>query len=90
MLAGTRTPGDDILENGPAATVITPVVFNNVVPRHCNPNDVSPNFDLDEEDEAQTEDLDDVEEVDVSCNINGKITVTGNGIQQRYVEGIQI
>ena len=30
-----------------------------------------------------------MEEVDVSCNINGKITVTGNGIQQRYVEGIQ-
>ena len=60
-----------------------------MVPRHCNPNDVLPNCDLDEVDEAQTDELDGIEEVDVTCNSHGTIAVTENGIQQRYVEGIQ-
>ena len=65
------------------------VVFDNVVPRHWNPNDLSPNLDLDEVEEELMEEFEDVEEVEIECDNNGAVNVTGHGVQQRYVEGIQ-
>ena len=87
--AAAGTPEEDASVRVAAADAGTVVVFNNVVPRLSSPNDIAPNFDFDEADEAHTEELDDIEEVHVNCDNNGGIVVTGNGIQQRYVEGIQ-
>jgi hypothetical protein len=63
-------------------------ILTNVQPQANNPNDISPNLDLDEQEEGEGESFDDVE-IDGGAVGCLHPSVNGNGIQQRYVEGIQ-
>ena len=63
-----------------------PVIINSAVHRSVTPNDVTCNLDLDEDDEAEEEQLDDdASPLSTNVNVPSLLNMTGRGVQQRYV-----